>query len=333
MSGKPVISVVIPTYNRAEALELTLQHLARQTLPHEQFEVIVVDDGSNDHTEQVVAKRSWPFPLTYLKQMNRGAAATRNLGVAQARADLILFLDADVIPEPQLLAAHIQSHTEAPHHLVVGRVKPWPKNSKSWYEQVVDPESVGMDYGDQPRILPFYMALGGNFSINRQAFAEIGGYDENFPAAGAEETEFAYRAEMRNYSLRYQPVAVGYHNHPRTLMQRLHQQAAHMRSMALLITKHPLLQTVIFGVDELMPILSPPRSVKAMWRRCRAFVLGSAPARTILYRVLIYLDHHRLCPRLTSIVFWRLLTGWRWIGFREGLRRYGRTGEGRSRKP
>lgn len=318
----PIISVVIPTYNRADAIKLTLQHCSQQTIPPEQFEVVVVDDGSTDGTEQVVTSPSWPFHLSYLKQANKGAAATRNLGVAHARSNLILFLDADVIPEPQLLAVHLQSHSETTRHLVVGRIKPWPETVRPWHVQVVDPESAGMDYGERARTIPFYMALGGNFSMTREAFVEIGGYDESFPAAGCEETEFAYRAELRGYRLLYEPRAVGYHNHSRSLQQRCLQQAAHMRSMALLIVKHPELQTRIFGVDELMPALAPPRSAERFWRRVRASFFALPPVRTSLYYALLWLDHQQRYPRLASILFWRLMTGWRCAGFREGLKLY-----------
>lgn len=319
----PIISIVMPTYNRADAIGLTLEHLTKQTLSPSQFEVIVVDDGSTDDTENIVMSQKGPICLTYLKQPNRGAATTRNIGVRQARADLILFLDSDVVPEPQLVETHLQCFAQVNSHLVVGRVKPWPGTPRPWHEQLIAPESVGMDYGDTTRNIPFYMALGGNFSITRTVFTKIGGYDEKFPSAGCEETEFAYRAELMGHSLFYEPRAVGYHNHPRTLEQRCRQQAAHMRSMALLIAKHSEMRTVIPGVDELMPILSHPRSKQRLWRRCQASLFGSPPVRTALYRSLMWLDKRRIGPRLASILFWRLLTGWRYVGFREGLQTYG----------
>lgn len=319
----PLISVVMPTYNRADAIGITLRHLAQQTLPPGQFEVIVVDDGSSDDTEAVAMAQRLPFHLAYCKRPNRGAAAARNFGVSQARAALILFLDADVIPEPQLLEAHLHSHTATDSRITVGRVKPWPGTFRPWHEQIIDPESAGMDYGNESRTVPFYMALGGNFSIARQTFVDVGGYDEEFPAAGAEETEFAYRAEQRGCRLHFEPLAVGYHNHSRTLAQRCWQQAEHMRSMALLIVKHPELQTVIWGVDELMPIWSPPRTRQRVWQRTQASILELMPVRMLLYYLLVQLDRRRIWPRLAGVIYWRLSTGWRHAGFREGLRVYG----------
>jgi hypothetical protein len=167
------------------------------------------------------------------------------------------------------------------------------------------------------------MTLGGNLSLKKRTFEAVGGYDETFPAAGCEETELAYRASQMGYPLLYQPQAVGYHNHPRSLRQRCQQQAAHMRSMALLISKHPELQTVIHDVDELMPLSAQPLSAGAVVRRGRAAILGLAVVRLTFYRLLMALDGWQAAPRLASFSFWRLMTGWRQTGFREGWKMYG----------
>jgi glycosyltransferase involved in cell wall biosynthesis len=318
----PKISVIVPSYNRAEAIKLTLKHLARQSISAELFEVLVVDDGSQDNTKEIVAAIENDLSIEYIKQKNRGVAATRNHGAQRARANLLLFLDADVIPESNLLETHIKSHYSKPEKLVVGRVRPWPGFPRRWYDQVVDPETAGMDYGDKPKIVPFYMSLGGNLSLTRDAFNQIGGYDESFPEAGVEETEFAYRAEKIGYCLSYQPAAIGYHNHPRTLPERCQQQIAHMRSMALLLNKHPEVQTRIYGVDELMPIVAEPKRVKNMVKRAHAAFLGTRIVRFTLYRALLALDQRRMWPRITSFLYWRLYTGSCFVGFREGLRLY-----------
>jgi glycosyltransferase involved in cell wall biosynthesis len=320
---RPAVSVVMPTHNRADAIGLTLDQLALQTGLQGEFEVIVVDDGSTDDTENAVRGVLRPFELRYVKQACRGAAAARNAGVAQARAPIILFLDSDVVPDPGLLRAHVETHTQASDQLIIGRVKTWPATPVPWCERVAQQGSSGMDYGDAARLVTFAYALGGNFSIQRRVFLQIGGYDETFPAAGCEETEFAYRAEQQGYALFYQPAAVGYHNHARTLAQRCKQQESHMRSMALLILLHPETQTTIHDVDDLAPILADPGTPRARWRRLYASVLGSLPVRSGMYRSLTWLDRRHASPRLASFLYWRLMTGWRQAGFRDGLRLYG----------
>ncbi|MGD9047072.1 MAG: glycosyltransferase, partial [Anaerolineae bacterium] len=286
VSSRPAISVVMPTFNRADAIGLTLQHLGRQSLPPDQFEVVVADDGSTDATAGIVAAQSTPFRLVYCRQENRGAAAARNLGCLRARAELLVLLDSDVITAPSLLEQHAQRHAGRPRHLVIGRMKPWPGIERPWYEEALDPEGVGRDYGDWPGTVPFHFAYTCNMSVTRGALEEIGGFDASFPAAGFEDTEFAYRAGQMGYPLSYEPEALGYHNHPRTLRQRCRHQAAHMSSMALLLAKHPQVQAAIDGLDDLMPLWAPPRSAGALLRRGRAAVYALRPVRFALYQSL-----------------------------------------------
>lgn len=321
MPDKPHLSIVIPTFNRADAIELTLQHLKHQTLPADKFEVVIVDDGSHDATPQIVAAQSLPFRCDYVQQHNQGAAATRNVGVGRARADTILFLDVDVVPDTALLATHLENHGHPEKRVIVGRVKPWPDANTAWYETIGHPD-IGMDYGEHEKMLSFYMALGGNLSLQKAVFEALGGFDETYPAAGCEETEFAYRAQQKGIPLFYQPKAIGYHNHPRTLKQRCRQQAAHMRSMALLIDQHPELQTEIPGVDDLMPFWKGARSPRVVWRRTKAAFFGDALVRHITYQALSFVNARRWSPRLTSFLFWRLMLGHCYAGFREGLALY-----------
>lgn len=84
------ISVIIPTYNRQKWLEEILASIAVQTLPVEQFEVIVVDDGSKDGTREV-AHKAYPFRLRYFYQTNQGDAAARNLGAKHSEAEFLVF--------------------------------------------------------------------------------------------------------------------------------------------------------------------------------------------------------------------------------------------------
>lgn len=317
------ISIIIPTYNRADALKLTLTYLEKQTLSPNNFEVIVIDDGSTDRTAEMVSNLNAPFRLQYFQQGNKGAAAARNLGAQEAQAEILLFLDADVVPDENLIQAHLTEHAHTNPRLVVGRVKTWKRYSTSSNEQVIDPDAVSMDYGEIARPLPFYMLLGGNFSVRKTIFRSLGGFDEKFPSAGAEETEFAYRALNTHIHLFYQPAAIGYHNHPRSLVDRFRQQQNHMHSMALLISMHPELQTEIFGVDELMPLTAEPRSLRRIYRRLRSLILGNRVVHFMLVELSVQLDRYQVFSRFSGIVFWRAMAGSRFIGFRAGLKKYG----------
>lgn len=106
------ISVIIPTYNSFSSLKLTLDSLNRQKLDTKQkklIEVIVVDDGSTDHTHNIL-KRKYFFKLRYFKQNNLGRVYARNLGATFAFGEILIFLDSDVILEEHFLNEHICRH-------------------------------------------------------------------------------------------------------------------------------------------------------------------------------------------------------------------------------
>jgi glycosyltransferase involved in cell wall biosynthesis len=89
--AEPSVSVVIPVHNGEEFVGRAIRSVLSQTF--HQLEIIVVDDGSTDHTEDTV--RSIEGPITYVRQENKGPAAARNLGVEKSTGDFIAFLDAD----------------------------------------------------------------------------------------------------------------------------------------------------------------------------------------------------------------------------------------------
>ena len=106
----PKLSVIIPTYNRAEILRCCLRALDKQELPPHECEILVIDDGSEDHTPQVVGNSHKKYKTHYLYQENKGPAAARNFGIQQARGDTILILNEDAIVDNDLLQHHFLIH-------------------------------------------------------------------------------------------------------------------------------------------------------------------------------------------------------------------------------
>lgn len=89
---EPLISVIIPVYNQAEALRRALDTIAKQTYKH--VEVIVIDDGSDPPLEDI---QLHAFPLHFFRQENKGAPAARNKGFALSKGEYIIFWDADIV--------------------------------------------------------------------------------------------------------------------------------------------------------------------------------------------------------------------------------------------
>jgi glycosyltransferase involved in cell wall biosynthesis len=107
------VSVVIPSYNSAEFLPEALESVLRQTYQAE--EILVVDDGSTDNTEQVAARYS--PQVTYIRQANQGVSAARNIGFEQSRGDWVCFLDADDLWNVNKLARQIEDIQRDPETL------------------------------------------------------------------------------------------------------------------------------------------------------------------------------------------------------------------------
>lgn len=120
-------SLVIPTRNRAQALRLTLQHLSLSNYPFDDFEVLVVDDGSVDDTTSALEEWSQKLPLRWFSQDHGGTSRARNRAIQEARGRHILFIDDDVLIPPDFLQRHARLQAAHPGHLVRGPVVNVPR--------------------------------------------------------------------------------------------------------------------------------------------------------------------------------------------------------------
>lgn len=206
------VSVVVPTYNRLGRLKAVLKALEHQTVPLDQFEVIVVCDGATDGTHKYLEILSTPLRLRPVMQPNGGPASARNNGVAHATGELVLFVDDDVVAAPQLVAEHLRSHDQSSEDLVVigpmltpddFQMVPWVR----WEQDRLLEQYNAMHQGLwQPTARQFYT---GNSSLSRSAIIAAGGFDERFRRA--EDVELAYRLAERGLNFAFNPDAIGYH--------------------------------------------------------------------------------------------------------------------------
>ena len=208
------ISVVLPTYNRLERLKIVLAGLESQTYPLDQFEVVVVSDGTSDGTEAYLQAIESPLNLKPVLQKNQGPAGARNNGFQQASSDLILFIDDDVVPTSSLIEEHLKVHQMHQEDVVVlgPMMTPDPDDfdMHPWvqYEQLM----LMKQYEDmisgawEPTARQFYT---GNTSLKRSYLIESGGFDTSFRRA--EDVELAYRLADMGLRFLFCPEAVGYH--------------------------------------------------------------------------------------------------------------------------
>lgn len=184
MTVVPRISVLIPTFNRCSLLARTLPTILSQDLASDQFEVIVIVDGSSDQTLQVLQRLERPT-LRIIVQGNLGQACAYNAGLAQARGEYVLFLDDDIICKPSLLSAHLEAHQSDRNLVVSGPVllsaespenvaTDWLRYAEEQYEKPCAELLV--------RQWPADTKVDANTSVRRSRLLEAGGFSSDLPA-------------------------------------------------------------------------------------------------------------------------------------------------------
>jgi len=213
----PSVSVALIAYNRKEILKKTLQAYACQSARDHILEIVVTDDGSTDGTGESVREYAAqsPVPIRYFYQRNQGPAKARNRTIDEARGDLILFGDDDVIPQPDHVAQHVAWHQKYPDAqvAVLGYVD-WapelhPTPLMRWLNHAGPHAGYGsLVSGGEGSFFNFYT---GNVSLKLEFVKSTGRFDEDFRRYGLADTEFGYRLKKNGMRLLYNPHSVGYH--------------------------------------------------------------------------------------------------------------------------
>jgi GT2 family glycosyltransferase len=215
------ISVVIATRNRLPVLQDTLNALSEQECAEVRAEVVVVDNGSSDGTAAWVASASATFPmrLRLVFEVDGGASAARNRGVAAADGQLVLFLNDDTTPAcKDLLRQHVVAHREIDtDSAVLGRTS-YPESEladpfMAWLESGAQFEYAALDRGTEPGPSHYYSS---HLSFPRSRYLAIGGMDERIPYL-FEDSELGRRMWDSGVGLRYRPDLVVIHHHRMTL--------------------------------------------------------------------------------------------------------------------
>jgi GT2 family glycosyltransferase len=208
---------VLPTYNRRSRLARVLAGLDRQSTPSDGFEVVIVDDGSTDDTrEWLVHNRRRAYAVEAVHQKNGGPARARNAGVEVARGELLLFLDDDVEPTPELIAEHLRFHDAERDIVVIGPLasldhyeQPWV----AWEQAKLEAQYDAMLRGEwEPTFRQFWT---GNASVGRAHVIAAGSFDPTF--LRAEDVELGRRLHERGLKFRFNPAARGFHHAERSL--------------------------------------------------------------------------------------------------------------------
>ena len=214
MKYLPFFSVVVPTYNQLETLERTVAGLRDQTYPKEKYEIIVVDDGSQDGTLKYLEKCARLGELTYIVQQHAGPGKARNSGAQRAKGEIIAFIDHDCIPKRNWLeryAEFYKEHIDQPAYAVGGRIKPLPYDC--WLYRFYRVQGKRHQNNQNPE--PQYLDTA-NATFPKKIFWSVDGFNEIFPFA-CDDVELGLRLRLAGVELETCQRAIVWHEEPKVL--------------------------------------------------------------------------------------------------------------------
>ena len=204
------VSVIVPTYNSGAALKKCLEGLEKQNFPTNQFEVIVVDDGSTDETASLLKQ----YSARYFYQDNAGPAAARNKGVELAKADVVLFTDSDCVPDENWIKEMAGSLADPEIVGVKGAYE--TKQNALWAR------FAQIEFMERYKLLlkRKYIDMVDTYSAGykKNLFLSAGGFDTAFPMPNGEDADLSYRMSQKGWKMVFNPKAYVWHlSHPDTL--------------------------------------------------------------------------------------------------------------------
>lgn len=282
MLQEPVISVVIPTFQRRDALEWVLPSLLKQSVDPSTYEILLCDAGSSDGTKELVEELN-DSRIRFSPGENRGRSGARNRGILEARGSLILFTDADILADEQLIACHLERHRQNPGQAVVGcEIQ---VNTLEEYDRYrVSPEKHAR-HKPTRQFLPWHYFLTGNASVSKEMLVEVGRFDEGFIGYGHEDLELGYRLLKRGLKIYYAPEAINYHWHPVPLDEQCKKMRLAGRSTVRFYRKHRDLRVPLqMGMN---PISLTVHALIPEGGRIHRWLVANAPTNKLAREILL----------------------------------------------
>jgi GT2 family glycosyltransferase len=235
----PLVSVVVPTFQRRHAVERLLDAMAVQTLTA--FEVVICVDGSTDGTLEMLTERPPDHRVRWISQPNRGRAAACNAGIGLARSPLVVFLDDDMEPVPTLLEEHLAAHRPGIRQCVMGAVPvvlpPHPAPHVAYIARKFAHHLDALAVPSHRFVLRDFYS--GNCSLRREDVVEVGLFDETFSRYGNEDLELAHRLMAAKVHLGFSGSAKAHQHYEKSLEQLVRDEIDKGHTAVLFVTMHP----------------------------------------------------------------------------------------------
>lgn len=226
------VSVIIPVFNQLESLLITLKMFSKQTIPTNKFEIVIIDDGSDENICNTISKQDYAYELKLFRQKNSGRAAARNAGIRLSKGNILIFCDADRFPNPNFIARHLEIIKK--NHKAVsigcpldyfGQIEKINMSQPDWndierfsrktnyYKNMSYLFSV-TGYSTSP--ISWIACLSGNLSLHKDTILKSGGFNELFINWGLEHFELGLRLYNLNFEIVLSRNNCNYHiPHPR----------------------------------------------------------------------------------------------------------------------
>lgn len=215
------VTVAIPTYNRADFLRQTLAGIAEQQFPRDHFEVLVIDNNSTDHTRAVVEEFAGTRPAPrYLREEKQGLDYARNRAIAEARGEVIVFGDDDILVRPDWLAqmaVPLMADSERTIGAIGGEVIPvFPDGLPDWVREWHAPLAFRADTGP---LAARHSPMGANLAFPAWVFAQIGPFHTALDRAAGNyfsggDSEMIRRVRQAGLEVWFSPAAAVKHQMP-----------------------------------------------------------------------------------------------------------------------
>ena len=226
----PRVSVVVCAYNAERTMEACLASL--EVLNYPNYEVVVVNDGSQDRTLQIA--ESFPY-CRIISQENKGLSVARNVGAAAADGEIVAYTDSDCVADPDWLTYLVARMEEGGLAACGGPNFPPPENA-------LVPAAVAVSPGGPTHVLisdeVAEHIAGCNMAFRRDALLALGGFDPRYRAAG-DDVDICWRFQDAGHTIGFSPSAIVWHFRRNTVRAYLNQQRGYGKAEALVYAKHP----------------------------------------------------------------------------------------------
>jgi poly-beta-1,6-N-acetyl-D-glucosamine synthase len=233
----PTLSIIVPAYNEEKVIEHALQALL--SLDYPDYEIIVVDDGSNDRTFSLAQQMNHfnrAVPVRVFQQINMGKSAALNRGILVARGEVVLCVDGDSKVDPRALKQFIRHFVHPGVGAVAGNVKVLNRETLICRLQALEYiEGLNLLRRTQALFKAVSIVPGPIGLFRRQAILDVGGYDHD---TFAEDCDLTFKLMRAGWLMEYQPEAIAWTEAPENLESLLKQRYRWTRGILQVISKH-----------------------------------------------------------------------------------------------